>query len=239
MNHHKKTILVCILFTLLLSCTTPSGSNDNDDPDSPPTNLILPFSVGDITLFQRLISPYGVVRRSQDRPEFGHSGIDIPLNENSPIYAVADGVIVEISDSSKNGKDIKVLLGHDSIKDSGWVFIYESIVLNEGIQVESTLSQGDNFAKAATQITSNHLQLSWWEDTFLKNHTCWPNQLEENQKSTWTTKFATLKGSTDFTNNWNSAVDEGQFPLKELLNTSNFPDGPQYCYTQGTDVRTN
>jgi murein DD-endopeptidase MepM/ murein hydrolase activator NlpD len=42
------------------------------------------------------MSPFGVVRKPQDRPEYGHSGIDVPLLEGAAILAVADGTIISI-----------------------------------------------------------------------------------------------------------------------------------------------
>ena len=61
-------------------------SLSGDQPDAAlraPQHLALPFTIPD--LFEiGFFSPFGLVRWSLDRPEFAHSGIDIPLREGAP-----------------------------------------------------------------------------------------------------------------------------------------------------------
>ena len=55
------------------------------------------------------ISPFGIIRHSRDAGH-GHGGIDIQLNANAPIYAVADGTILsaDVSSDGAGGSDVKL-----------------------------------------------------------------------------------------------------------------------------------
>jgi len=48
--------------------------------EDPTFKLALPFDIQDIDLYQRMISPFGLIRHSKDSG-IGHGGIDIPLQK--------------------------------------------------------------------------------------------------------------------------------------------------------------
>ena len=49
--------------------------------------------------------------------------------------------------------------------------------------------------------------------------------------------FSDLLGDGRLAAAWNTVVDDGKYPLRGLADDPRFPDGPQPCYPQGTDVR--
>ena len=87
--------------------TTPSSSASSN----PPTDLALPFRIEDVGGGNEFISPFGIIRHSRDTG-IGHGGIDIPLNQNAPIYAVADGTILsaEVSSDGAGGSNVLLLI---------------------------------------------------------------------------------------------------------------------------------
>ncbi len=70
------------------------------------------------------------------------------------------------------------------------------------------------------------------------NHTCWPDQLEDEGRNALQSKFEELRQTSQFIDQWNTANEEGQYPYRELLNPASYPDGPQMCYPKDTDART-
>ena len=74
------------------------------------------------------ISPFGIIRHSRDSGH-GHGGIDIPLNENAPIFAVAEGTILSAEESSDGagGFDVKLLITGSG--GEGWGYIYEHVTV--------------------------------------------------------------------------------------------------------------
>ncbi len=223
--------LTIAVFTVLVSLTLESFARWNDmQYPSPPSGLHLPFDIDDINTYRVNLNPFGVVRSFKDRPEYGHSGIDIPLKDKSPLYAVSDGVVIKKRDSTKVGSDILLLLNKNTYQDEGWIFIYESIELGPGIEVGSKIKKGQLIAKKKGESFSTHLQLSYWKSPYYHNHKCWVDNLESEEfKSYFKEEFSQLRNFIDF---WKSK-DE----FKGLLDRSLYSNGPQLCYPLGTDVR--
>ena len=100
-----------------------------------PPELVLPFHVDDIREGDAFISPFGVVRWSKDRSEFGHSGIDIPLEPEAAIYAAFAGEIVSVTAATDGRPGSNVTLRSDgkAPPGEGWGFLYEHIFLDPGI----------------------------------------------------------------------------------------------------------
>ncbi|MFQ6011862.1 MAG: peptidoglycan DD-metalloendopeptidase family protein [Nitrososphaerales archaeon] len=224
------------------------GKIETRIPGSPtpiPDNLSLPVDPDDIVTAisnQGFISPFGVVRKSLDRPEYGHSGIDIPSPTDSLIMAVADGVILgnELANDGRPGYNVKLLLSEGVREGEGWIFIYEHIELQPGITLGTEVQKGQPIARNSLIRSNNHLQLSYFfnDYKFSRNHTCWVDQLDPVSQITLLSKFnEIIRVHANFITGWSSADDEGRLPLRELLNEERFPEGAQLCYPPGTDVR--
>ena len=111
---------------------SPSPGRDDDhfqdERSAPPSDLFLPFRTKDVGGSSEFISPFGIIRHSRDAGH-GHGGIDVPLNANAPIYAVADGAILsaEASSDGVGGSDIKLLIFGS--RGEGWGFLYEHVTV--------------------------------------------------------------------------------------------------------------
>lgn len=217
----------------------PTGAPEN--PDNPPNNLQLPFKTSDINENRGGVNPLGVVRFSKDLPELGHSGIDIPLNQGAPIFAVADGPIVIIKSAGDpwGGMGISQLL-EPTIPGEGWIYIYEHITPVKGIEAGSKVNTGDLIAtKTAPAGFTAHFQLSYAFNNYKFNRgmECWVDFLGRADKSTlldwWQARITSGKVAV----NWTGPITEGTAPFEGLLDTAKYPNGPQLCYPPGTDVR--
>ena len=225
---------------------SPSLTSERDDRSSqvdhsdPPKDLSLPFNMEDVGGSNEFISPFGLIRHSRDEGH-GHGGIDIPLNESAPIYAVADGTILsaEKSRDGAGGFDIKLLFSGTG--GEGWGFLYEHVMLLPGITAGITVAKGQLIARnsLATDRRNNHLQLSYMfnDYTFFRDQRCWVNFLDPVARKSLLAYFDSIKTTEQFIERWGTASEEGMNAYKELLNKEMYPQGPQLCYPLGLDVR--
>lgn len=223
---------------------TPTQQGVSHDDAAPvPTGLTLPFDASASRQERDFISPFGVVRKSNDLPEFGHGGIDVPMANGAPIFAVGDGVIrdVEPSVDSRPGSVVELLLTDDPDAKLGWIFLYEHIDLEPGLEVGAVVKRGQQIGSnaMATGESNNHLQLTYvfTEEGFTRDHTCWVDQLDDEASSAIDAWFGQYTASEAFLSGWNTAIGEGYYTLRGLLDTDVYPDGPQLCYEPGTDAR--
>ena len=213
---------------------SPTGSVD------PAGDLFLPFRIEDIAGSNEFISPFGIVRHSRDAGH-GHGGIDIPLKEGAPIYAVAAGTIlsVETSSDGAGGFDVKLLI--TGFGGSGWGFLYEHVSLEPGIIPGSAVAQGQLIARngLTTSHRNNHLQLTYLfnDYQFFRDHRCWVDYLGQDSRASLRDYFRSADTIARLTVRWESASEEGMNAYVELLNPERFPDGLQLCYPLGLDVR--
>ena len=116
------------------------------------------------------MSPFGVVRKPQDRPEYGHSGIDVPLVEGAAILAVADGTIIAILPAADKfpGEIALLLISKGNQEGEGWVFLVEHVELNPGLSRGDQVARGQQFATSAipTGRGNTHMQLSYYFNGF-------------------------------------------------------------------------
>ena len=186
------------------------------------------------------ISPFGVVRHSRDAGH-GHGGIDVPLSENAPVYAVAGGTILSAEESSDGAGGVDVKLLFTGSNGEGWGFLYEHVTLESGIKVGSSVVKGQLIGRNG--LTSNrrnsHLQLSYMfnDYTFFRDQRCWVDYLDPTSKKSLLGYFHSTTTMEKLSAQWESASEEGMKAYKELLNKGRFPEGPQLCYPLGLDVR--
>ena len=208
----------------------PEASVEHDDP---PRDLALPFRTEDVGGSNEFISPFGRIRHSRDAGH-GHGGIDIPLNRNAPVYAVADGTILSVEESGDGagGFDIKLLISGSG--GEGWGFLYEHIELESGIYVGGTVTKGQQIGRngLTTDRRNTHLQLIYMFDDyrFYSDQRCWVDHLDSSSKGTLLDYFEPIKTMEKFIAQWQNASEEGMRALSELLNKERFPEGPQLCY---------
>lgn len=221
---------------------TPSTNLQSNDQraSAAPQGLFLPFRTEDVGEGNGFISPFGIIRHSRDAGH-GHGGIDIPLNQDAPVYAVADGAILSVEESSDGagGFDVKLLiLGSGG---EGWGFLYEHIDLEPGISVDSTVTKGQLIGRngLTTDRRNNHLQLTYMfnDYRFYRDQRCWVDHLDASSKETVLAYFDSLKTKETFLAQWRNASEEGMNAYKELLNREKSPEGPQLCYSLGLEVR--
>ena len=201
----------------------------------PAADFALPFDMGDMKV--ATIKPFGPIRRSSDSG-IGHGGIDIPLIDNAPLYAVASGVIISVEEGSRGGRggnDVMLLLRTDGVTDSGWYFEYEHITLESGIGVGSQLSKGQLIGRNPGTAANNHLELAYWDGSFTHSKKCWVDFLEFLDFLNYFNN--TIRNDSGFINSWMTAQDEGYYPLKAFLDSTLYPNGAQLCYELGADVR--
>ncbi len=218
------------------------GSDGNLDDSAPPTGLATPMAPGSI-VEGSMVNSFGVVRSSLDLSSLGHSGIDLVSEIGVPIYAVADGVIViaEAATDGRGGTNVKLLIGTDTSSGTGWVFNYEHVSLLRGLDVGSVVTKGQQIATTTQDMySSTHLDLAHAFNDFLfyENQTCWVEQLDTTDRVALEDRFDNiLRVHPDFISSWQTVTMEGMLPWRELLDPTNYPDGPQLCYPKGTDVR--
>ena len=211
---------------------------------SPPAGLALPFRADDVDGGGGFFSPFGVVRRSQDRAEFGHSGIDIPLRHGAGVRAVADGLIVAVAPSldGRPGSTVTLLIEEGGRPGEGWAFLYEHVTLAGERAVGSRVHRGEVIAHTPLHPleANNHLQLTYLfnDYRYYRSHTCWAAQLAPDARAALQERFDSVRAGDGFISGWNTVEEEGAFAYRGLLDRSRFPDGPLLCYPPGTDVRT-
>ncbi len=207
-----------------------------------PKALALPFAVPDIVP-TGFFSPFGVVRWSLDRPEYGHSGIDVPLRHGAPLYAVADGVILAVTPSidHRPGSIVTLLFEGRWPAGEGWAFLYEHVELMEGLAEGSRVRRGQEIAWTPLHPheANNHLQLSYLfiAHAYTREHYCCVEQLRDEDQTAFLVRFDAIRASDTFHRSWETAREEDALVYRALLDETAFPRGPALCYPQGTDVR--
>ncbi len=224
-----------------LKVVTRSSDTEKDTGLSPPDNLALPFRVEEIN-GEGFISPFGLYRKSLDRPEYGHSGIDIPLPSEIPLYAVAGGRIIgyDLATDGRGGSNLKLLISEGGNKGEGWVFLYEHVELQPNLAIGNDVEKGQLIAmNAIPERGNNHLQLTYSFNsyTYYRNHICWVGKLRTADQKALENRFRKIAKTDAFISSWQNAVEEGMYAYRELLNTEKFSNGPELCYPPGTDVR--
>ena len=142
----------------------------------PPRDLSIPFRTEDVGGGNEFISPFGIIGHSRDAGH-GHGGIDIPLNENAPLFAVADGTILSAEESSDGagGFDVKLLISGTG--GEGWGFLYEHIQLESAVHVGSAVTKGQLIGRngLTTDRRNSHLQLTYMfnDYEFYRDQRCW------------------------------------------------------------------
>ncbi len=246
----KKTALITIGIAIIVgvvawqlidSSKSPIQRKETSDTTKPPAGLYLPFNISDINEQQGVVNPLGVVRFSQDQPEYGHSGIDIPLNQGAPITAVSSGTIVAIKSSGDQwgGQDIVQLLTPTS-PGEGWAYLYEHVIPSPSLKVGDEVKTGDIIAtKAAPPSFTAHFQLSYVFNNYEFNQgmECWVELLKPTSKEQLLTWWEKYSSTTTFTESWRLNTEESKAPFRNLLDKNKFPEGPKLCYPPGTDVR--
>jgi len=207
-----------------------------------PIGLGLPMEPGAVNL-QGAVNPFGVVRFSRDRPDVGHAGIDIPVDEGTPFFVVGDGRILSVEAATDGfpGDDVQVLLSPGATEGTGWIFEYEHLNLEVSLGVGSQVLRGQVIGTSSTLAArSNHLELSevFNEQGFTRNQTCWVTQLDAGDRARLENHFNNvLRTDPRFISSWQTIVEEGLFVFRELLNVEKYPNGAQLCYPRGTDPR--
>ncbi|MAF81170.1 hypothetical protein CL628_04120 [bacterium] len=219
----------------------PQPETSGPSDTYPRSDLVMPFDPADVDPLRGDINPLGVVRFDKDQPQYGHSGIDVPLNQNSPIYAVAAGeiVVVKSADDPWDGMGVWQLL-EPTRPGEGWAFVYEHILLAPGIAVGEVLATGDLVGyKAAPSGFTAHFQLSAMFNNykFSRGMECWPDYLNESASTVLFSWWNVHRASERLIGNWSGNQEDGRYPFRSLLDKSVYPDGPQLCYPPGTDVR--
>ena len=200
----------------------------------------IPFRTEDVGGGNEFISPFGIIGHSRDAGH-GHGGIDILLNENAPLFAVADGTILSAEESSDGagGFDVKLLISGTG--GEGWGFLYEHIQLESAVHVGSAVTKGQLIGRngLTTDRRNSHLQLTYMfnDYEFYRDQRCWVDHLDSSSKKSILDYFDSIKTTEKFIAQWQNASEEGMKALSELLNIARFPEGPQLCYTLGLDVR--
>ena len=222
--------------------TQDDSAPPTQDDSAPPTGLATPIAPGSIAEGS-MVNSFGVVRSSLDLSSLGHSGIDLVSEIGVPIYAVTDGVIViaEAATDGRGGTNVKLLIGTDTSSGTGWVFNYEHVSLLSALDVGSVVTKGQQIATTTQDMfSSTHLELAHAFNDFLfhENQMCWVEQLDTTDRVALEDRFDNvLRVHPDFISSWQTVTMEGMLPWIELLDPTNYPDGPQLCYTKGTDVR--
>lgn len=204
-------------------------------------SLLVPFSTKDIDEKKGEVNPMGIVRFAKDLPEFGHGGIDIPLFKDAPITAVADGEIVLIgsADDPWDGKKVSHLL-ESTGEGEGLAFLYEHITPVKGLKKGDKIKKGDLLGtKSAPNGFTAHFQITnlFNNFQFSRDDQCWIDFLEKSEKKNLNSWWDKYRNSAHLIDSWNTNVEDGKFPFKGLLDTTKYPNGPQFCYPLGTDVR--
>lgn len=248
-----KHILIPILFIAIIASviyffvpkyknliSTDLTSKSTDETQNIP-KLSLPFHVDSLLDTQAEVNPLGVVRFSKDLSSIGHSGIDFPMKEKSEIYAVADGEIVLIDSTGDDWGGMKVFeLLKKTGKGEGIGFIYDHVTPVSGLKVGDKVTKGQYIAnKVAPNDFTSHFQMSKLFNNYeyIDGAMCWIDYLSEEEKTKLDSWWNVYKNSDHLLGSWRGTIQEGKYPLRGLLDKENFPDGPQFCYPLGTDVR--
>lgn len=222
------------------SNTATKSRDPFKDPVPPvPINLALPILVEDIRASDELISPYGIIRHSRDAG-IGHGGIDFPLANNSPVYAIADGKIIKNNlEDPGGGKTVDILISSE-FSGEGWIFKYEHINLESGLAVGNTVRRGQKIGtNGFAGRGNNHIGLEYHIKNFTiaREKTCFLDYLELAAKQKLENAFDKIKNTAEFIQSWQTAQEEGYYQYKDLLDKTKYPNGPQLCYPLGTDAR--
>jgi murein DD-endopeptidase MepM/ murein hydrolase activator NlpD len=206
----------------------------------PPRDFTAPVNVQDLPLATDL-QPFGVVRSSMDSPDVGHSGIDLRMEKDRPLRAVADGMVIAVTPVEERPEESEVvlLLTTGPRQGTGWGFVYAHVRPAPGIVVGQGVKRG---TLIATSIYSGgfsvHLELSYRFNDYLytSHQICWVDRLRVADQQAILNWFDRLRNRPAFTEAWEQ-TEFGSFPFRALLDSKRFPEGPKMCYYQGTDVR--
>lgn len=212
----------------------------NDLIVSAPINLALPLVIADIEEAGTVLSPYGIIRKSGDGG-IGHGGIDFPLRKNSPVYAVASGTIIKNNlEDPGGGKTVDILIMPGKFQGDGWIFKYDHVNLMSGLKVGDNVERGQQIGtNAFVGRGNNHIGLEYQIKNFTiaREKICWVDRLEPNARQQLEDAFDRIKKTPAFLQFWQTANEEGYYQYRGLLDESKYPNGPQLCYTLGTDAR--
>ncbi|MBI1833341.1 MAG: peptidoglycan DD-metalloendopeptidase family protein [Candidatus Andersenbacteria bacterium] len=240
-------VIIAIVATLAVAVTLMGtfrnrGGADEGNNEAPPAGLALPFAIEHVRAGDGSVNPFGIVRFSQDRPEYGHAGIDIPLGANAAIFAVANGEILQSqpANDGRPGQNVTLHITNHEPSGEAWVFLYEHILLDPNLAVGSRIQGGQRIGQTALETEyNNHFQLSYAFNnfTYTRSHACWVEYLAPDAAADIRGWFAALSAQPILRDSWQTVAREGKHELRGLLDASRFPDGPQLCYPPGTDVR--
>jgi len=218
------------------TAATPAPTPGPSADATPPSGLALPFDLADI---EGSFSPFGVYRSTMDLPEFGHSGIDVPLLLGAPIYAVADGIVIAVAPAggSQPGSNVTLLIQPSQRDGDGWVFLYEHIDLVDGLVVGSSVLRGEQIAvnPIETYTGNNHLELSFVSSGLISfpPHICWADRLDQPSREALTARFDEVH--LEAMEQLRIAKEEANSSA-ELLDADSLPKDPRLCYELGTVI---
>lgn len=205
-----------------------------------PINLALPLVVADIEETETVLSPYGIIRKSGDGG-IGHGGIDFPLRKNSPLYAVVAGTIIKNNlEDPGGGRTVDILIMPGKFQGDGWIFKYDHINLTPGLKVGDNVEKGQQIGtNAFVERGNNHIGLEYQIKNFTiaREKICWVDYLESDAKQQLKDAFDRIKKTPAFLQFWHTANEEGRYQYRGLLDETTYPNGPQLCYSLGTDAR--
>lgn len=205
-----------------------------------PLNLVLPLAVADIEEAETVLSPYGIIRKSGDGG-IGHGGIDFPLRKGSPLYAVAGGTIIKNNlEDPGGGKTVDILIMPGKLQGEGWIFKYDHVNLTPGLKVGDNVEKGQQIGtNAFVERGNNHIGLEYHirNFTIAREKICWVDRLEVTARQQLEDAFDRVKKTPAFLQFWQTANEEGRYQYRGLLDETKYPNGPQLCYTLGTDAR--
>jgi hypothetical protein len=225
------------------------AEEDAQAPDSylngvdPLLALGLPTAPENFDFVHGMVHPFGVVRSGLDIANLGHSGIDLQLKNGAEVLAMADGVIQKIeADQSVDGLNFVVL----SIGNSNSAILYEHFLADESLEEGEVVSVGDvigTFTGGYAQLNGNmHVELRTfsvddYSMTMPAKFQCWVDFLDDESYDSMIYEWYQAADSAKFQFTWKNLKMFGEKFLNGLLDEDKFPEGPQLCYEQGTDVR--
>lgn len=111
-----------------------------------------------------------------------HGGVDLAAAVGTPVYAVGDGVVIEVAGNFDQYGTSVVSIEHGDIYDDDYCIVRYGEVDTIMVQVGATVSMGDMIAKVGKQPGGTQLHLEMYEGTesgqFLQ-----PNNLPYKRRS--------------------------------------------------------
>ena len=166
-----------------------NGLDSLPEPPGLPSGLLLPFRVEDVGGGNGFISPFGIIRHSRDQGH-GHGEIDVPLKMEAPIYAVANGTILSVEESTDGAGSSNVTRLLSGSSGEGWAFLYEHVTLEPGLAESSVVSRSELIARngLTSDRRNSHFQLTYlFKDyRFSREHRCWVDYLDTvSKEASW------------------------------------------------------